>query len=53
MRTPEEIKKALLICAKEDKCDGCPYITGKYTCDSPKMMSDALKLIEQLEGKGV
>lgn len=53
MKSPFEIKKSLLICAKSDKCDGCAYLTGKYTCDSERMMKDALKYIETLENKGV
>ena len=49
MKTAVEIKKALSICAKDDKCDGCPYLKGKYRCDNVKMLKDTLKLIEQLE----
>lgn len=59
MKTPDEIKKGLMICSGEpknefvDNCDlGCPYnIDGQFLCGIASMMEDALAYIEQLEDK--
>lgn len=60
MKSPEEIKKALEMCARNDtKCEECPYnpdhdySTENYFDDAPVcndgMEADALEYIEQLE----
>ena len=30
-----------------DSCDGCAYITGRYTCRMRDLMSDAATLLER------
>lgn len=47
MKTPEEIKKALEGCIKED-CGGCPYVSDCLMKTHP-LESDALVYINYLE----
>lgn len=53
MRSPDEIKKGLELCAK-DECFGerenCPYASAQSPCVG-KMCSDALAYITQLEAR--
>lgn len=49
MRTPEEIKKGLYVCAKLDgDCESCPYDDRTIFCED-KIRKDALAYIQQLE----
>lgn len=45
MKTPDDIKKALEMCAYEQRCDNCPY--GGVDCAD--LETDALEYIKQLE----
>lgn len=47
MKTPEEIKRAMKGCAKDD-CRECAYYKNRATC-MEEMMVDALAYIRQLE----
>lgn len=58
MKTPEEIKKGLELCRREESdgisiCDTCPYDDGGYdmcACTG-RLSQDALSIIQQLEGE--
>lgn len=53
MRTPEEIKKGLECCSKNDPypCSGCPYERDELIADAWRcnLNADALSYIQQLE----
>lgn len=49
MKTPEEIKRAMKGCAKDD-CRECAYYKNRATC-MEEMMVDALAYIRQLEAE--
>lgn len=49
MKTPEEIKKGLLHCEREN-CKGCPYYDKCMMADAhTDLHTDALEYIQQLE----
>lgn len=47
MKTPDEIKRGMAACVKDD-CRNCAYYKGKATC-LQGMIADALAYIKQLE----
>ena len=49
MKTPEEIKKALLHCARRGLCRECPY--GNGSCLDNHEKWDAVEYIQQLENQ--
>lgn len=50
MKTPDEIKNGLNICANDEgKCGDCPYYNGNLDCMG-KLHRDAIAYIERLEG---
>lgn len=52
MKTPEEIKQSIRICAILDEnhdCTTCPRFPDEYTDCSNALLMDALAYIEQLE----
>ena len=49
MKTPELIKKGLVICANDEGvCGVCPYYTGNLDCMG-KLHHDAITCIQRLE----
>lgn len=48
MKTPEEIKNAMIICEKNNGCDGCPYCEEDCLEEEP-LLNDALAYIDALE----
>lgn len=54
MKSPDEIKKGLVICSCDegrDKCVRCPYFDGTCRNDLNAIEKDALALIQQLEAQ--
>ena len=49
MKTPEEIKNAMIICGKNDGCDGCPYCEKEDCFGEEPLLYDALAYINALE----
>ena len=49
MKTPEEIKNAMIICGKNDGCDGCPYCEEEDCFGEEPLLYDALAYINALE----
>ena len=49
MKTPEEIKNAMIICGKNDGCDGCPYCEEEDCFGEESLLYDALAYINALE----
>lgn len=47
MKTPDEIKKAMVMCQEEVECDECPYCDGG--CVNERLLTDALEYIDALE----
>ena len=51
MKTPDEIKRALMHCERE-KCKGCPYYEECMLADAhTDLHADALEYIQQLEAR--
>ena len=47
MKTPDEIKKAMIMCQEEVECDECPY--SENGCVTGLLLDDALEYIDALE----
>lgn len=53
MKTPDEIKKGLVLCYKDIDCTECPYADECFEDDKPYalVLDDALAYIQQLEAE--
>lgn len=49
MKTPEEIKNAMIICGKNEGCYGCPYCEEEDCFGEEALLYDALAYINALE----